>query len=55
MIMRQTLDELYDSILAGPNLRTFMQYSITLCSRSEPASDAIAGAVVEQAGVDVRV
>ena len=46
--------ELLDS-LAGPVLRTFMQYLITFCSRLETDSDVISGVVVDPAGVKVRV
>ena len=31
--------ELFDSLSAAPDLRTFVQYSIAFCSRHEAASD----------------
>ena len=41
VILLQTAAELLDSLLAGPDLRTFMQYSITFSSRPDTAIDVI--------------
>ena len=43
MILRQTVTELCTAMPATPVLRTFMQYSIAICSRPETVSDVISG------------
>ena len=35
VILRQTVAELFDTLSTGPVLRTFLQYSVTFCSRLE--------------------
>ena len=47
--------ELFDSLPAGPILRTFVQYLIAFCSRLEVACDVIFGVAVDQVGMDVPV
>ena len=47
MISRQTLAELFDSLLAWHTLRTFMQCSVTFCSWQEAASDLIMWQIYE--------
>ena len=47
MIWRQTVTELLEPLPAGHVLRTFKQYSIAFCSRTEAASDVISGVDVE--------
>ena len=42
-ILRQSVAELIDSLLAGPILRTVVQYSITFCSRLEADSEVLPG------------
>ena len=46
VILRQNVTELFDSLLAGPVLRTFMQYPIAFCSRTQADSDVIPGRLV---------
>ena len=41
VILRQTLADLFDSLLTEPVFRTFMHYSITFCSRLEANSDIV--------------
>ena len=41
--------------LAGPVLRTFVQYLITFCSRPEADNDVISGTAVDNVGVDVPI
>ena len=50
--MRQTVDEVLNSMPAGSVICTFMQYSITFCSQPEAASDVIYGVFVRQSIVD---
>ena len=46
VILRQTVTELFHSLLAGPVLRTFVQYSIAFCTRQEAANDVMSGLFV---------
>ena len=39
VILRQIVAKIFDSLSAGPVLRTLMHYSITFCRRPETASD----------------
>ena len=43
MILRQTVTEVFDSLPAGPVLRTCMQHSTAFCSRLEPTINVISG------------
>ena len=52
LISRQTIAQLFDSLTTGLVLRTFMQYSVTYCSRSEAASGVISGTFLSHVGPD---
>ena len=47
MILCKTVAELFHSLPAAPNLRTFVQYLIAFCSQHETASDVISGKFVK--------
>ena len=55
VILRQTVAELLDSLLAGPVLRTFVQYSVAFCSRPKAANDVISGVAVDYVRMNVLV
>ena len=46
--------KLHNDLPAGPSLRTFVLYSIIICSRPEATSDVISGVVVEGVDMDVQ-
>ena len=46
VIKRQTVTELFDSLLTGPVLHTFTQYSIAFYSRLAGANDVISSRFV---------
>ena len=46
-------DRAVNSVTGGHVLRTFMQYSFTLFSRPEEASDVVVGLIVRDIGLDV--
>ena len=47
--------ELFDSHLTGPVLRTFVEYLITFCSRTDAASEVISGRFLGQIVLDKPV
>ena len=53
VVLHQTDAELFDCLLAGPVLRTFMQNSVTFLSRVEAASDVISNIFVTHIFLDI--
>ena len=54
MIRCLVLTELFESVLAAPVLRTFVQYLIAFCSRPKGPGDVISGRSVELINVKFR-
>ena len=55
MILGQTVVEIFDTLAAGPVLRTFVQYLTTFCNRLEAAGDVISGMFVGQKLSSIRL
>ena len=54
VILRQTVTELWVSMPTAPALRTFVEYLIAFCSRTETASDVVSSQFVQHIAHDTE-